>query len=62
MFPRSRFPIRRWNDNGGREPRACNADPEARTLLADQQRDMAAMLPQLPNERLVYNCENQRGR
>jgi hypothetical protein len=42
------------------EPRACSADPEARTLLADQQRDIAAMLPPLPNERLVYNCENQR--
>jgi V8-like Glu-specific endopeptidase len=43
------------------EPRACSADGEARTLLADQQRDIAAMLPQLPNERLVYACENQRG-
>ena len=42
------------------EPRACSADVEARTLLADQQRDIAAMLPQLPNERLVYTCENQR--
>jgi hypothetical protein len=42
------------------EPRACSADSEARTLLADQQRDIAAMLPQLPNERLVYACENQR--
>ncbi len=42
------------------EPRACSADAEARTILADQQRDVAAMLPQLPNERLVYACENQR--
>jgi V8-like Glu-specific endopeptidase len=42
------------------EPRACGADSETRTLLADQQRDIAAMLPQLPNERLVYACENQR--
>ena len=42
------------------EPRACSADGEARTILADQQRDIAAMLPQLPNERLVYACENQR--
>ena len=41
------------------EPRACSADAEARTILADQQRDIAAMLPQLPNERLVYSCENQ---
>ena len=43
------------------EPRACSAGDEARALLADQQRDIAAMLPQLPNERLVYSCENQRG-
>jgi hypothetical protein len=42
------------------EPHACSADGEARTILADQQRDIAAMLPQLPNERLVYACENQR--
>ena len=44
------------------EPRSCSGDPEARTILADQQRDIAAMLPQLPNERLVYTCENQRAR
>jgi hypothetical protein len=43
------------------ERRGCGADGVARTLLADQQRDIAAMLPQLPNERLVYACENQRG-
>ena len=42
------------------EPRSCRADAEARTILADQQRDIAAMLPQLPNERLVYACENHR--
>lgn len=42
------------------EARSCSADPEARAILADQQRDIAAMLPQLPNERLVYACENQR--
>jgi V8-like Glu-specific endopeptidase len=42
------------------EPASCRGDAEARTILADQQRDIAAMLPQLPNERLVYACENQR--
>jgi V8-like Glu-specific endopeptidase len=44
------------------EPRNCSADPEARIILADQQRDIAAMLPPLANanERLVYSCENQR--
>ncbi len=41
------------------EPRSCSADPEARAILADQQRDIAAMLPRLPNERLVYMCEHQ---
>ncbi len=41
------------------EPRQCAADAETRTILADQQRDVAAMLPQLPNERLVYRCEHQ---
>ena len=35
---------------------ACTADPEARTILADQQRDVGAILPRLPNERLVYSC------
>ena len=44
------------------EPASCRGDAETRTVLADQQRDIAAMLPQLPNERLVYSCENQRGR
>ncbi len=42
------------------EPRTCSGDADARTILADQQRDITAMLPQLPNERLVYSCENQR--
>jgi V8-like Glu-specific endopeptidase len=43
--------MRRGIDN-----RACTADLEARTVLADQQREIAAMLPRLPNERLVYTC------
>lgn len=41
--------------------KACTADNEARTILADQQREISAVLPRLPNERLVYACENQRG-
>ena len=41
--------------------KACTADNEARTVLADQQREISAVLPRLPNERLVYACENQRG-
>jgi hypothetical protein len=43
----------------GVEVKACTADAEARTVLADQQRDIAAVLPHLPNERLVYACENR---
>lgn len=43
----------------GVDVKACTADPEARTVLADQQRDIGAILPRLPNERLVYSCENQ---
>ncbi len=39
--------------------KACTADPEARTILADQQRDIGAILPRLPNERLVYACANR---
>ena len=39
--------------------KACTGDPEARTVLADQQREIGAILPNLPNERLVYTCENQ---
>jgi len=38
--------------------KACTGDVEARTILADQQREIAAILPRLPNERLVYACEN----
>ncbi len=41
--------------------KACTADQEARTILADQQREIGAMLPQLPNERLVYRCRNEEG-
>jgi S1-C subfamily serine protease len=39
--------------------KACTGDQEARTILADQQREIGAILPNLPNERLVYVCENQ---
>ena len=42
------------------EVKTCTADAEARTILADQQRDINAILPRLPNERLVYACERQR--
>ena len=41
--------------------KACTADQEARTILADQQREIGAILPQLPNERLVYRCRNEEG-
>ena len=43
------------------EVKACTGDEEARTILADQQREIGAVLPHLPNERLVYACENQSG-
>ena len=43
----------------GVDVKACTADVDARTVLADQQRDIAAALPRLPNERLVYVCEHQ---
>jgi hypothetical protein len=36
--------------------KACTADAEARTILADQQREIGAALPRQPNERLVYAC------
>jgi V8-like Glu-specific endopeptidase len=39
--------------------KACTADAEARTILADQQRDIGAILPRLPNERLVYSCSHE---
>ena len=38
--------------------KTCTADREARTVLADQQRDIGALLPRLPNERLVYRCRH----
>lgn len=38
--------------------KACTPDEEARTVLADQLRDIGAVLPDLPNERLVYRCRN----
>ena len=38
--------------------KACTADPEARTVLADQLRDINALLPRLPDERLVYRCRH----
>lgn len=41
------------------EVKACTAAADQRTILADQQRDIAAALPGLPNERLVYACEHQ---
>jgi hypothetical protein len=46
----------------GVDLKTCGADDEARAILADQQRDIGAALPALPNERLVYSCENQRER
>ena len=41
--------------------KSCTGDQEARTVLADQQREIGALLPRLPNERLVYNCRHQSG-
>ena len=38
------------------ETRSCAADTEARTRFANQQRDITALLPRMPNERLVYAC------
>ncbi len=43
----------------GVELKTCTGDAEARTVLADQQREIGAILPDLPNERLVYACENR---
>ena len=43
----------------GVEVKTCTADPEDRTILADQLRDISAILPRVPNERLVYSCVNQ---
>lgn len=44
----------------GVDVKTCTADTEARTLLANQLRDVQALLPRLPNERLVYRCEERR--
>jgi len=41
------------------DDKACAPSEEARTVLADRQREIAAQLPRLPNERLVYACEHQ---
>ena len=41
------------------EVKACTDDPEARTVLADQLRDIRAILPRVPNERLVFSCMPQ---
>ena len=43
----------------GVDIKACTADQEARTILADQQREIGQVLPRLPNERLVYRCRNE---
>ena len=43
----------------GVDIKACTDDAEGRTVLADQQREIGAILPHLPNERLVYACEHQ---
>ncbi len=40
--------------------KTCGAGDDARAVLTDQQREIGAALPNLPNERLVYQCENQR--
>lgn len=45
----------------GVDVKSCTADNEARTILTDQQREISRLLPQLPNERLVYSCRNQGG-
>lgn len=39
------------------ELKACTADEEARIQLAEQQRQIREVLPDRPNERLVYRCE-----
>lgn len=43
----------------GVDVKTCTADPESRTILADQLREIGANLPRVPNERLVYSCRNQ---
>ncbi len=44
----------------GVDVKACTPDQEARTVLANQLRDIGQLLPRLPNERLVYRCEDRR--
>ena len=36
--------------------KACSADEESRAILGDRQDTIRSSLPQLPNERLVYQC------
>lgn len=43
----------------GDSDKSCSPNEEARTILADRQRELAAQLPRLPNERLVYACERE---
>lgn len=43
----------------GVEVKTCGASREARTVLADQQREIQEALPRQPNERLVFACQNQ---
>ncbi|WP_114951881.1 S1C family serine protease [Sphingosinicella terrae] len=43
----------------GVDVKSCTANAEARTVLADQLREIGELLPELPNERLVYRCRNQ---
>ncbi len=40
------------------ELKECTADEEARTILADRQREIRGVLPEYPNERLVFQCES----
>lgn len=43
----------------GVDVKTCGASMEARTVLADQQREIQEALPRQPNERLVFACQNQ---
>ena len=49
------------NVRRGVEVKTCTSDSEARTILADQLREITTILPRTPNERLVYQCQNQGG-
>lgn len=40
---------------------ACNAGPQAATDLGDRQQAILTMLPERPNERLVYTCGENSG-